>query len=264
MKIATWNVNSIRARQERLLGWLQRAEPDVVCLQEIKVTDEAFPYEAIQAAGYHATVYGQKTYNGVAILSRSKPSNIEKGLADGGDDSQARLLRAEIDGVQVITAYVPNGEFVDSPKYVGKLDWMRRLRAYLDQRFTPGVPLVLCGDFNVARDDGDVARPDAWSGTVLFHPQIREAMELLLAWGLTDVFRRHHPEGGLYSWWDYRRLAFPKNDGLRLDYILATEPLAAGSTTAEIDRQERKGEKPSDHAPVVATFEHGVNKQQEP
>lgn len=254
MKIATWNVNSIRARQGRLLDWLQRAQPDVVCLQEIKVTDEAFPYEAVQAAGYHASVHGQKTYNGVTILSRTKPSNVEKGLADGEDDSQARLLRAEISGIQVITAYVPNGETVGSEKHTYKLDWMRRLRAYLEQRFTHDVPLALCGDFNVARDENDVARPDAWAGTVLFHQQTRDAMEHLLAWGLVDVVRQHHPEGGLYSWWDYRMLAFPKNDGLRLDYILATKPLAAGSTSAEIDRQERKGEKPSDHAPVVALF----------
>ena len=257
MKIATWNVNSIRARQGRLLDWLQRIKPDVVCLQEIKVNNEAFPYEAFQAMGYHATVYGQKTYNGAAILSRIEPLNVEKGMADGGDDSQARLLRAEIDGVQVISAYVPNGEFVGSEKYAYKLAWMRRLRAYLERRFTPHVPLVLCGDFNVARDEKDVARPDAWAGTVLFHEQIRDAMEQLLAWGLVDVLRQHHPDGGLYSWWDYRRLAFPKNDGLRLDYILATEPLAAGSTSAEIDRQERKGsgaDKPSDHAPVVALF----------
>lgn len=254
MKIATWNVNSIRARLERLLEWLQRTQPDVVCLQEIKVTDEAFPFEAIEAAGYHAAVFGQKTYNGVAILSRTRPLSIEKGIADGGDDLQARLLRTEIGGIQVITAYVPNGEAVGSEKYAYKLDWMRRLRAYLDRRFTPGVPLALCGDFNVARDENDVARPDAWAGTVLFHPQIRDAMEHLLAWGLVDVLRQHHPEGGVYSWWDYRMLAFPKNDGLRLDYILTTEALAARSTSADVDRQERKGEKPSDHTPVVATF----------
>jgi exodeoxyribonuclease-3 len=149
---------------------------------------------------------------------------------------------------------VPNGEVVGSEKYAYKLDWMRRLRAYLERRFTPGVPLALCGDFNVARDESDVARPDAWAGTVLFHQQIRDAMEHLLAWGLVDVFRQHHPAGGLYSWWDYRALAFPKNDRLRLDYILATGPLAAGSTSTEIDRQERKGIKPSDHAPVWAVF----------
>ena len=261
MKIAAWNVNSIRARQGRLLGWLQRIQPDVVCLQEIKVADEAFPYEAFQAAGYHATVYGQKTYNGVAILSRTTPSEIERGLADGEDDSQARLLRVEIEGIQVISAYVPNGEAVGSEKYAYKLDWMRRLRAYLEQRFTPSALLALCGDFNVARDERDAARPDAWTDTVLFHRQSRDAMEHLLAWGLVDVFRRRHPEGGLYSWWDYRRLAFPKNDGLRLDYILATEPLAAGCTSAEIDRQQRKGgnaDKPSDHAPVLATFKHPI------
>ena len=142
----------------------------------------------------------------------------------------------------MITAYVPNGDVVGSEKYTYKLDWMRRL-ACLERRFTPDVPLVLCGDFNVARDENDVARPDAWAGTVLFHQQSRDAMEHLLAWGLVHD-REHHPEGGLYSWWDYRMLAFPKNDGLRLDYILATEPLAAGSTSAEIDRQERRAKSP--------------------
>ena len=208
----------------------------------------------MEAAGYHATVHGQKTYNGVAILSRTKPTHVERAMADGDIDPQARLLRAEVDGIQVISAYVPNGESVVSEKYAYKLEWMRRLLAYLEKRFTPDVRLAICGDFNVARDEQDVARPEAWSGSVLFDGQSRDAIERLLAWGLVDVFRQKHPEGGLYSWWDYRRLAFPKNDGLRLDYILATETLAVGCASAEVDRDERKGEKPSDHAPVVAIF----------
>jgi exodeoxyribonuclease-3 len=257
MRIATWNVNSIRARQERLLAWLQKARPDVLCLQELKVADEAFPYEAIRDAGYRAAVFGQKTYNGVAILSQAEPLKIQRGIP-GFEDPQARLLLAEVKGIWIVSAYVPNGDTVGSEKYRYKLQWFQRLREFLEARFKPTDPLVLCGDFNVARDEKDVARPDAWAGTVLFHPQVREAMEHLLAWGLVDVFRQHHPEGGSYSWWDYRMLGFPKNDGLRIDYVLATAPAAKRCTAAEIDRDERKGEKPSDHAPVLATITERV------
>ncbi len=254
MKIATWNVNSIRARLERLLAWLQKVRPDVLCLQELKATDEVFPHDAIREAGYHAAVHGQKTYNGVAILSRVEPCNVNPGLP-GLDDPQARLVSAEIDGVTIFSAYIPNGDTVGSEKYSYKLRWLESLREHLATRFSPDKPLLLCGDFNVTRDDKDVARPAEWGNSVLCHRSVRRAFEPLLEWGLTDVFRQHHPEGGLYSWWDYRRLGFPKNDGLRLDYILATESLAGRCTTAEIDREERKGPKPSDHAPVVAVFE---------
>ena len=257
MKIATWNVNSVRARLERLLAWLPKAQPDVVCLQELKVTDDAFPFEAIRQAGYHAAVFGQKTYNGVAILSKVEPQNIQCGMP-GFEDPQARLLMAEINGIWIVSVYVPNGDSVGSEKYRYKLRWLQRLREFLEARFKPTDRLALGGDFNVARDEKDVARPAAWANTVLFHQEARSAMEHLLAWGLVDVFRQHHPEGGLYSWWDYRMLAFPKNDGLRLDYLLATEPLAACCTAAEIDREERKGEKPSDHAPVVVLLEEGT------
>ncbi|MCX7427766.1 MAG: exodeoxyribonuclease III [Planctomycetia bacterium] len=253
MKLATWNVNSIRARQERLLRWLDRERPDVLCLQELKVTDEAFPREAIEAAGYHAAVFGQKTYNGVAILSRDEPADVQRGLGD--DDPQSRLVAALIDGVCIVNAYFPNGQEVGSEKWEYKLDWMRRLEAYLADRYRPSDPLVLCGDFNVARDDLDVARPHQWAGTVLCHPDAREGLEAIHRWGFLDVFREHHPEGRLYSWWDYRMLGFAQNNGLRLDHIFATETLARRCRGAEIDRDERKGDKPSDHAPVVAVFD---------
>ena len=255
MKIATWNVNSVRARLERLLAWLKKTQPDIVCLQELKVPDADFPYDAVRDAGYHAAVHGQKTYNGVAILSRVEPHRVKQGMDDGVNDPQARFLAAEIGGVQVISAYVPNGQVVGSEAYAYKLDWLRRLRAFLETHFTPTAPLVLCGDFNVARDERDVASPAAWEETVLFHPTSRAALEELLGWGLADVFRQQHAEGGLYSWWDYRMLAFPKNEGLRLDYLFATQPLASRCIAAEIDRAERKGEKPSDHAPVIAVFD---------
>jgi exodeoxyribonuclease-3 len=255
MKIATWNVNSIRSRLERLLAWLQKTQPDILCLQELKATDDAFPYEPIKQAGYHAAVFGQKTYNGVAILSRGESLHIERGMGDGEEDPQARLLAAQIGPLHVITAYVPNGQIVGSEPYAYKLRWLARLRTFLTKRFTRAAPIVICGDFNVALDEKDVARPDEWANSVLFHHTSRLALEELLAWGLVDLFRQRHPEGGQYSWWDYRMLAFPKNNGLRLDYILATAPLAKSCMVAEIDREERKGAKPSDHAPVIAIIE---------
>jgi exodeoxyribonuclease III len=252
MRLATWNVNSIRAREERLVAWLQRTAPDVLCLQELKKPDDAFPVEAVEKLGYSAAVYGQKTYNGVAILSRTRPKSVVRGLAD---DPAARFLAARIGSVHVLCAYVPNGQEVGSDKWDYKLQWMDQLRDYLAKHHSPKDHLVLCGDLNVARDDLDVSQPVDWAGSVLCHADARRRFDALLSWGLTDVFRERHPEGKIYSWWDYRMLAFPKNHGLRLDYILATEPLAKKCTAAEIDRAERKGEKPSDHAPVVVEFE---------
>jgi exodeoxyribonuclease-3 len=199
--------------------------------------------------------YGQKTYNGVAILSRSEPADVATGLADGIDDPQARLISAEVGGVRILSAYVPNGSVVGSDKYGYKLDWLSRLRGHLGRRCDPAAPVVLCGDLNVARFDDEVAHPDAWGGSVLCHPTARDALERVREWGFTDVVRQHHPEGGLYSWWDYRAGAFPRNNGLRIDHVWATAPLAARCTSAEIDRDERKGAKPSDHAPVVAVFD---------
>lgn len=255
MRIATWNVNSVRARLDRLVAWLAKAQPDVACLQELKTEEKKFPYEPLTEAGYHCVVHGQKTYNGVAILSRAEPRDVVFGLGDGVADPQARLAAADVGGVTVLSAYVPNGSEVGSDKCDYKLEWLARLRQHLERRFEPAQPLVLCGDFNVARDDTDVARPDEWAGSVLCHETVRDALEQVLGWGLADVHRQHHPDGGVYSWWDYRRLGFPKGNGLRLDYLFATAPLAACCTAAEVDRDERKGSKPSDHAPVVAVFD---------
>lgn len=254
MKIVTWNVNSVRAREERLLAFLERHRPDVVCLQELKVTDEAFPSDAVKEAGYHAAVHGQRTYNGVAILSREPAGPPRCGLGDLLDDPQARLLAAEVAGVWVISAYFPNGQRVGSEKYAYKLEWMRALRDYLERHHDPSQPLALCGDFNVAPEDRDVDRPEEWKDSVLCHPEARQALETIRAWGFEDVFRRHHAEGGLYTWWDYRMLGFPKNNGLRIDHVFATPPLAARSIAASIDRDERKGSKPSDHAPLIVEF----------
>ena len=251
MKIATWNVNSVRAREERLLRWLSAHRPDVLCLQELKVTEDAFPLLAVRSLGYHAAVHGQKTYNGVAILSLEEPAELERGFGDGGDEAHARLVAARVGGVRVASVYVPNGQEVGSDKWGYKLEWMKRLRAWLDRRFAASDPVAVCGDFNVAPEARDVCDPAAWEPSVLFHPDARAALEHVRGWGLVDAFRLHHEAPGLYSWWDYRMLAFPKNQGLRIDHVLLSEPLAARCTAALIDRNERKGKQPSDHAPVV-------------
>jgi exodeoxyribonuclease-3 len=255
MRLATWNVNSIRAREERVLRWLEARRPDVVCLQELKVTDEAFPFEALRERGYHAAVRGQKTYNGVAILSRTALREVEKGFGDGEDDAEARLVAARIDDVHVISVYVPNGAQVGSDKWAYKLEWLGRLRSWLDRRFAKDAHVALCGDMNVAPEARDVHDPERWEPTVLFHPEARRAYQEVRDWGLVDAFRLHHDESGFYSWWDYRMLAFPRDRGLRIDHIVLSEPLARRCTAAAIDRDERKGKQPSDHVPVVVELD---------
>lgn len=252
MKIATWNVNSVRARKDRLLAWLAAREPDVVCLQELKIEDGAFPHEDLRAAGYHAAVHGQKTYNGVAILSRTPPEQVCPGLCDDIDDPQSRLLSAVVNGVRVLSVYAPNGGEVGSERYAYKLAWYERFHAYLERECDPSTPLLACGDFNVAPEDRDVARPETWCEGVLCTPEVRTAFQKLLAFGLIDCFRQHHEEAGFYTWWDYRQLCFPKNDGLRIDHVLATRSVAERCTGVVIDREQRKGKLPSDHAPVIA------------
>ncbi|MBT8401970.1 MAG: exodeoxyribonuclease III [Rhodothermia bacterium] len=255
MKVATWNVNSVKARLERLLVWLDKAEPDVVCLQELKVTDEAFPAEALADAGYNAAAHGQRTYNGVAILSRKEISDISSGMGDGVDDPQARVIKASTYGIDVVSVYVPNGREVGSDKWEYKLDWLSRFRKYLDENLTKNKRVAIGGDFNVAPEERDVANPDKWRESVLCHEGGRERLQSLIDWGLVDTIRMHHDGEGPFSWWDYRRLAFPKGDGLRIDHVLATKKLADTCVDAYVDRDERKGKKPSDHAPVVAEFE---------
>lgn len=254
MRIVTWNVNSIRTRLPRLLGVLERHHPDVVCLQELKVGDEKFPTLDVKQAGYYSTIVGQKTYNGVAILSKVKADNVATSMADGTDDPQARLVAADVGGVRVISVYVPNGGSVSSDKWDYKLEWLTRLRSYLDAEGDPAKPLAVCGDFNIAPDDHDVNNPERWKDSVLCHPDGRAAFQRLIEWGLVDAFRAHHPDGGIFSWWDYRMLGFPKNDGLRIDGLLVTKPLAEHIGDAFVDRDERKGKQPSDHAPVVVDF----------
>jgi exodeoxyribonuclease-3 len=256
VKLASWNVNSIRVRRERLVRWLEAHRPDVLCLQELKATEAQFPFEAVREAGYEAAISAQKTYNGVAILARRGLAldDVSVGLGDGVDDPAARLIAATVGGIRVVTVYVPNGQVVGSDKYAYKLEWFRRLRTYLERHHRATDPLVLCGDFNVAPEPRDVQFPDRWEKSVLFHPEVRAALRTVTDWGLTDTFRIHHQEGGAYSWWDYRMLAFPKNDGLRLDLVLATAPLARRCTETAIDREERKGKLASDHVPALASF----------
>lgn len=252
MKIATWNVNSLRARQERVLAWLERHRPDVLCLQEIKVEDDRAPLEPFRTLGYHVAVNGQRTYNGVAILSRAPIDAVERGFGDGGRDDEARFLAATTAGIRVLSIYVPNGERLDSPKFTYKLEWLARLARWLAARGAATTPTALCGDFNVAPQDLDVHDPEAWRESVLFAPPAREALGRILALGFVDVLRRCHPEARLYTWWDYRMLAFPKNHGLRIDLLLFSPVLAARVSDAGVDREARKGKLPSDHAPVWA------------
>jgi exodeoxyribonuclease-3 len=257
MKIVTWNVNSVKVRLDRLLALLGRESPDVLCLQETKIADEAFPREPFERAGYRLAVHGQRTYNGVAILSRDELGCVTCGLGDEVADDQARLLAADLGEVRIFCAYVPNGATVGSDKWAYKLAWLARLRQTLQRTCEPGGRVVVCGDLNVATRDEDVAHPDAWARTVLCHPDVRGALADLMDWGLVDVFARLHPDGGVYSWWDYRGGAFHKNDGLRIDHVLATAAQADRATSARVDRDERKGtrdDKPSDHAPVIVEF----------
>jgi exodeoxyribonuclease III len=254
LTIASWNINSVRARVARLEAWLALKKPDVLCLQELKCTEEQFPLEVVQRLGYHAAVYGQKTYNGVAILSTTPLEEVERGLPLADDDGEARVLGATVRGTRVLSIYAPNGQSVDSPAYQGKLAFYARLRRALDGRYRPEAPLVLCGDFNVAPEERDVWDPVLWEGQTLFSLPERAALKEVVAFGLEDTFRRHHSEPGRYSWWDYRMLGFPKNRGLRIDAIYATRSLAERCEAADIDREARKGKLPSDHAPVWARF----------
>jgi len=254
MRIASWNVNSIRARLPHLVDWLGAAHPDVVCIQETKVEDALFPEEALADAGYRAVFFGQKSYNGMAILARMQLAidDVVKNLEGDDDESQKRLLACTVDGVRIINVYVPNGQTVGAPAFAFKLAWLARLRDHLAATHTPSEPLLLCGDFNIAPEAIDVHDPKRWEGKVLFHPDERAALARLIDWGLVDSFRRHHPEtSDAFTWWDYRTGAYKRNRGLRIDHILLTESLAARSKDVRIDLTPRELERPSDHAPIL-------------
>jgi len=251
--IAAWNVNSLNVRLPRLLDWLAIHRPDVVCLQETKLEDAKFPVLAIAAAGYAAHFSGQKTYNGVAILVREglAATDIAIGIP-GFADEQKRVIAATIAGIRVVDVYVPNGQSVDSDKYQYKLAWYAALANLLRAELARHPALAVLGDFNVAPEDRDVHDPALWAGQVLCSEPERSAFRALLEIGLADSFRLFDQPEKTFSWWDYRQLAFPKNHGLRIDHILLSAALAARCTGSRIDRNARKGEKPSDHAPVLA------------
>ena len=256
MKIASWNVNSVRVREARLIAFLAREQPDVLCLQELKVVDGEFPHAAVRAAGYEAVTHGQKTYNGVSILAKAgtKFENVSRTFEDGDEDPQARVIAADILGVRVVSIYVPNGGDVGSEKWAYKQSWLKRLRAYASSRLDLPGKVAICGDINIAPEARDVAKPDRWKNSVLFHPEMTAAFQDLLALGLVDTARIHHSGEGPFTWWDYRMLAFPKGDGLRIDHIFASKALAQSCSGVRVDRDERKGAQPSDHAPLIAVF----------
>jgi exodeoxyribonuclease-3 len=254
MIFATWNINSIAVRLPHVLEWLEAARPDVLCLQETKSPDERFPSDAFAEIGYCSQLFGQRTYNGVAILARGEIKDVHRGFSGVGRESQSRLLAATVAGVRVVNVYVPNGQTVGSEKFDYKLTWLKRLRAFFDANYRRDEQVLLCGDFNIAPEDRDVYSPDAWRGKVLFSAEEHEALAHLQAWGFVDAFRLHVQEGGHYTWWDYRAMAFRRNAGLRIDHIWVSPALAKLSTRAWIDRAPRKWERPSDHAPVIAEF----------
>ena len=255
LKAASWNVNSLRVRLPQVLDWLTTAQPDLLGLQETKTVDEQFPQAEIAAAGYQVLFSGQKTYNGVAVLSRlpEAPADIVTDLPDL-DDPQRRVLGASFGDVRFLNLYVPNGAEVGSEKYAYKLDWLEKLIAYVTEQLSRYPKLIVVGDFNIAPEDRDVHDPAAWEGSVLVSPAERDAFQRLLAAGLVDTFRQFEQEDKVFSWWDYRAAAFRRNMGLRIDHVLASEPLSVICQSSIVDKAPRRLERPSDHAPAVAEF----------
>ncbi len=254
MLVATWNVNSLRVRLDHLRQWLADHPVDVFALQELKLTDQQFPHEAIAALGYSAVHYGQKTYTGVAILSKVPATDVVTGIP-GDDDPQRRVIAASFGALRVVNVYVPNGQSLDSEKYAYKLAWLGRLCDYLASLLARHPKLVVVGDFNIAPEDRDVHDPAAWEGSVHVSVPEREALASIAALGFTDLFRRFEQPAKSYSWWDYRMGAFRRNNGLRIDLVLGSAAAAAACTACTIDRTTRGWERPSDHAPVTAAFD---------
>jgi len=256
MRFSTWNVNSLRVRIEHLGRWLADNAVDAIALQELKLADEHFPRAEIEALGLHAACYGQKTYNGVAILSRAEPRDIAMGIP-GDNDPQRRVIAATIGAVRFVNVYVPNGQAVDSEKYTYKLAWLERLRAYLAAVLEEHEHLLVVGDFNIAPEDRDVHDPAAWEGSVHVSAPEREALARIATLGFSDLFRQFDQPAKSWSWWDYRMNAFRRDHGLRIDLMLASNALARRCAACHIDRSPRSWERPSDHAPVTAVFDIG-------
>ena len=252
MKLATWNVNSLKVRLPHIMQWLAANPVDVLCLQELKMEQAVFPIAAFEAIGYHAVWYGQKTYNGVAILTRYplELGDVIRGIP-GYDDTQCRVIAATVNGIRVICGYFVNGESMDSPKYLYKLEWLTYLEAYVARAIQHYPALALLGDYNIAPEDRDVYDPDSWREKVLCSTPEREAFRRLCQLGLHDAFRLFNQEDQQYSWWDYRAAMFRRRLGLRIDHILITEGLCANAESCHIDPLPRSWERPSDHAPVI-------------
>jgi exodeoxyribonuclease-3 len=254
MKIATWNVNSMKVRLPHVVEWLQNHEPDVLVLQEIKQLTENFPTAALQEIGYHSIASGQKTYNGVAVISKSPATNPVTDFPDL-DDPQRRILASTVDGIRIVDLYIPNGSEVGSEKYEYKLNWLQSLRNFLEAEMQRHENVVVLGDFNIAPADADVYDPEKWGDAILCSPLERQALGKLFDLGLTDVFRKfEHPEG-TFSWWDYRAAGFRRNAGLRIDLILTSDSMTERCKASYVDKEPRAWERPSDHAPVVAEFD---------
>jgi exodeoxyribonuclease-3 len=254
MQIASWNVNSLNVRAPQVLAWLATNPVDVLCLQELKITDDKFPVQAFADAGYHSVFTGQKTYNGVALLSRTPASDVMMNNPRF-EDEHRRLITGTVNGVRVICAYFPNGQAPDSDKFAYKMRWLDALGDWLGETLTHYPRTVLAGDFNIAPADADVCDPVAWKDQIHCTPQEREKYAMLIGHGMVDTFRMFEQPPKLYSWWDYRNLAFRRNQGLRIDLVLASKLLAEKCTRAWIDKTPRKNEQPSDHAPVIAQFD---------
>jgi exodeoxyribonuclease-3 len=252
--IATWNVNSLRVRLPQVQAWLAKSPVDVLAMQETKLIDTEFPRAELEALGYHVLFSGQKTYNGVAVMSRWPCSDVVTGIPDF-EDAHRRVLAVTTNGLRIVDLYAPNGQAVGSEKYEYKLRWLTALRAWLAEEMKAHERLVVLGDFNIAPEDRDVHDPAAWAGCVHVSEPEREALRGLLALGLVDVFRKFDQPPRTFSWWDYRMLAFRRNHGLRIDLLLASPAAAARCSASTIDREPRKEERPSDHAPVLATFD---------
>ena len=254
MKIATWNVNSMKVRLPHVVEWLQNHEPDVLVLQEIKQLTENFPTEALQEIGYNSIVSGQKTYNGVAVISKSPATDPVTDFPDL-DDPQRRILASTVDGVRIIDLYIPNGSEVGSEKYDYKLNWLKSLRNFLEAEMQRHENVVVLGDFNIAPADADVYDPEKWGDAILCSPPERAALGELFKLGLTDVFRKFEHPDGTFSWWDYRAAGFRRNAGLRIDLILTSNSMTERCKASYVDKEPRAWERPSDHAPVVAEFD---------
>lgn len=251
MRIATWNVNSLKVRLPQVLDWLIKHQPDALCLQELKLEDAKFPVAEVQAAGFSAIFSGQKTYNGVAILCREPATNIARGIA-GFADEQRRVISADVGGVRLVCAYVPNGQSIGSDKYQYKLNWLAAFATWLKQELAAHPHVAVLGDYNIAPEDRDVHDPKAWQGQVLCSPPERDAFQRLIGLGFKDSFRMFEQPEKSFTWWDYRMNGFKRNLGLRIDHILLSQGLASRCVGCSIDLEPRRHERPSDHAPVVA------------